>query len=96
MSKQYFVYILSSRNKALYIGMTNNLERRVWQHKNGQGSSHTKKYNINQLVYFEATSDVKSAISREKVLKGWKRDKKLELIRDFNPDWKDLSSDWLI
>ncbi len=85
---------MSSTNKALYIGMTNNLERRVWQHKNGQGSSHTKKYQIDKLVYFEETSDVKSAIAREKVLKGWKRDKKISLIIGFNPTWKDLSTEW--
>ena len=93
MIKQYFVYIMSSTNKALYIGMTNNLERRVWQHRNGQGSAHTKKYKINKLVYFEETSDVISAIEREKALKGWKRDKKITLITKHNPNWKDLSTE---
>ncbi len=93
MDKRYFVYIMSSNNKALYIGLTNNLTRRVWEHKNGQGSVHTRKYKINKLVYFEETADVKAALEREKVLKGWKRDKKVTLINEFNPAWTDLSTE---
>ena len=78
----------------LYIGMTNNLERRVWAHKNGTGSQFTRKYKINRLVYFEATTDVNAAIAREKQLKKWSRRKKIKLINSMNPKWQDLSDDW--
>ena len=78
----------------LYIGMTNNLERRVWAHKNGTGSQFTRKYKINRLVYFEATTDVNAAIAREKQLKNWSRRKKIKLINSMNPKWQDLSDDW--
>ena len=78
----------------LYIGMTNNLERRVWAHKNGTGSQFTRKYKINRLVYFETTTDVNAAIAREKQLKKWSRRKKIKLINSMNPKWQDLSDDW--
>ncbi|NMB26931.1 MAG: GIY-YIG nuclease family protein [Tissierellia bacterium] len=78
-------------NKVLYTGVTNNLERRVYEHKNKLIKGFTAKYNINKLVYFEYTSDVNSAIAREKQIKGWTRQKKNELIQSINPEWKDLS-----
>ena len=89
---QYFVYILTNKsNKVLYIGVTNDLERRMYEHKNKMVNGFTKKYNLTKLVYFDETSDVKSAIEREKQLKNWHRDWKIKLISEFNPDWKDLS-----
>jgi putative endonuclease len=80
-------------NKVLYIGITNNLGRRVYEHKNKLVNGFTAKYNVNKLVYFDSTSDVKSAISREKQIKGWTRRKKNELIASLNPGWDDLSDD---
>ena len=90
--KQYFVYILTDKmNNVLYIGVTNNLERRMYEHKTKIINGFTKKYNLTKLVYFEETADVESAIEREKQLKNWHRDWKIKLINEFNPDWKDLS-----
>ena len=89
---QYFVYILTNKsNKVLYIGVTNDLERRMYEHKNKMLNGFTKRYNLTKLVYFEVTSDVRSAIEREKQLKNWHRDWKINLISQFNPDWEDLS-----
>ena len=89
---EYFVYILTNKsNKVLYIGVTNDLERRMFEHKNKMVNGFTKRYNLTKLVYFEETSDIKSAIEREKQLKNWHRDWKIKLITDFNPVWKDLS-----
>jgi putative endonuclease len=89
---QYFVYILTNKsNKVLYIGVTNNLERRMFEHKNKMINGFTKRYNLTKLVYFEETSDIKSALEREKQLKNWHRDWKIKLINNFNPEWKDLS-----
>ena len=89
---QYFVYILTNKsNKVLYIGVTNSLERRMYEHKNKMIDGFTKRYNLTKLVYFEETSDVRSAIEKEKKLKNWHRDWKIKLINDFNPEWKDLS-----
>jgi len=89
---QYFVYILTNKvNKVLYIGVTNNLERRMYEHRNKMIDGFTKKYNLTKLVYFEETSDVRNAIEREKQLKNWHRDWKIKLVTDFNPEWKDLS-----
>jgi putative endonuclease len=85
------VYILASkRNGTLYIGVTNNLLRRIHEHKFGLVDGFTKKYQIKILVYFESTEDILEAIRREKQLKKWKRQWKLELIEDYNPDWLDL------
>ncbi len=81
-------------NKVLYTGITNNLERRVYEHKNKLAKGFTAKYNINKLVYFDYTEDVTSAISREKQIKGWSRQKKNELIENTNPDWRDLSEEF--
>ena len=89
---QYLVYILTNKsNKVLYIGVTSNLERRMFEHKNKVINGFTKKYNLAKLVYFEETSGVTSAIEREKQLKNWHRDWKIKLIDNFNPEWKDLS-----
>ena len=90
----YYVYILTNSSLTLYAGVTNDLERRVYEHKNHVVSGFTSKYNVSKLVYFEATSDVYSAISREKQIKGWTRKKKIDLITGFNPKWHDLSEDW--
>ncbi len=88
----YYVYILSNSNKnVVYIGVTNDLVKRVYEHKNHlDKGSFTSKYNVDRLVYFECTNDVESAISREKQLKGWVRKKKNWLIERMNPDWIDL------
>ena len=91
MDKYYYVYIMSSPNgNALYIGMTNSLIRRVWEHKEGTIEGFTKKYCCKKLVYYEHGQDVNGAIAREKQLKKWNREKKLVLIRRFNPLFKDL------
>ena len=91
----YFVYILANwSDSVLYIGVTGNLARRLYEHKNHLVDGFSSKYNTNKLVYFEETSDVYSAISREKQLKKWSRHKKNELICSTNPTWKDLSESW--
>jgi putative endonuclease len=91
MSRTYYVYILASKSRRLYMGMTNDLSRRMWEHKNKVVEGFTKQYNIDRLVYFEETSDVRSAIEREKQLKGWRREKKITLIETINAAWEDLS-----
>lgn len=93
-SKQYFVYILTNESKTLYIGVTNNIERRLYEHRHKLADGFTKKYQINKLVYFESFSDIAQAITREKTLKGWLRKKKVALINSVNPQWNDLSKDW--
>jgi len=92
--KQYFVYIMSSRTGTLYTGLTNDLRRRVWQHKEKRIDGFTKRYDVTRLVYFEGFGDVHEAIAREKVIKGWRRSKKLALIESLNPKWRDLSEEW--
>jgi len=87
----YFVYIMASKkNGTLYIGVTNNLIRRVFEHKQDIIEGFTKKYKVHSLVYYEHTSDIYSAIEREKAIKRWKRQWKINLIRQKNPDWDDL------
>ncbi|MEO6568756.1 MAG: GIY-YIG nuclease family protein [Opitutaceae bacterium] len=95
-SKTYWVYILASkRNGTLYVGVTNSLERRSWQHKHPQASeSFTHRYGVNHLVHFEDFRDVTNAIAREKQLKGGSRQKKIALIEKDNPEWRDLSEGW--
>ncbi|OGM93671.1 hypothetical protein A2524_03610 [Candidatus Wolfebacteria bacterium RIFOXYD12_FULL_48_21] len=91
---QYYIYILANkRNGTLYIGVTNDLKRRVYEHKEKLIEGFTKIYSIDRLVYFEATPDVRSAIAREKCLKEWHRNWKLKLIEKENPEWKDLYDD---
>jgi len=92
--RQYYVYLMTNRSKTLYLGVTNDLLRRVYEHKQKLIEGFTKKYNITRLVYFEETSDARSAIAREKQIKGWLRQKKITLIERVNPDWKDLAEDW--
>jgi putative endonuclease len=86
----YYVYIMSNRMHVLYIGITNDLERRVAEHNDATGTGFTHKYHLTRLVYFESYQDVRDAIAREKQLKGWKREKKLSLIEALNPQWSDL------
>ena len=88
------MYIMANKSRTLYTGVTSDLKRRVYQHKHKLAPGFTSKYNITQLVYFETTSDVKSAIAREKQIKGWLRSKKIALIESTNPTWQDLSTDW--
>jgi putative endonuclease len=88
---EYYVYILANwNNKVIYIGMTNNLERRIFEHRNKLLPGFTNKYNIHKLVYFESTNDVTIAIAREKEIKKWRREKKNELIETMNPNWDEL------
>lgn len=89
--RQYYVYIMNSISGTLYIGMTNDLVRRVSEHKEGTLGGFTKQYKCHRLAYYEITNDVKAAIAREKQLKGWTRSKKLTLISSMNPTWRDLS-----
>ena len=91
--REFYVYIMTNRSKTLYTGMTNNLERRVAEHRAGL-SKFTAKYEMKKLVYYEAVSDPGSAITREKEIKGWLRDKKIALIELDNPEWDDLSETW--
>jgi len=89
----YYVYILTNQNNhVMYIGVTNNLRRRVYEHKMGLYEGFTKKYRVHKLVYFESCHDVKAAIQREKQLKGWSREKKNSLVMSQNPEWKDLAT----
>ena len=92
--KQYYVYIMTNKSRTLYTGVTNDLERRVYEHKQKLVVGFTAKYNIDRLVYYEATEDVNSAIYREKQIKGWLRAKKIALIGSMNPKWTDLSARW--
>jgi putative endonuclease len=88
--KQYYVYIMTNRSRTLYTGVTNDLQRRVYEHKEKLLPGFTSKYRINKLVYFEATENVSSAIAREKQIKGWLRERKIALIETTNPQWEDL------
>ena len=94
MPKNYYTYIVASRSRTLYIGVTSNLEQRIWQHKNKEYEGFTAAYNCNRLVWFEQYSNVGAAIAREKELKGWRRARKIELIEETNPSWSDLSESW--
>jgi putative endonuclease len=94
--KNYYVYILTNEARTLYIGVTNDLERRLYEHKNKLIEGFTKKYNLTKLVYYETTTDIRDAIAREKQLKGWLRIKKITLIEESNPGWDDLSLSWRI
>ena len=90
----YFVYLLASKTGVLYVGVTNDLERRVWEHKEKLIEGFTAKYNVNRLVWFEQFREVRDAIETEKRIKGWNRAKKLALIEKMNPNWNDLSERW--
>jgi putative endonuclease len=91
--KEYFVYIMTNHSKTLYTGVTNNLMRRVYEHKQKLIPGFTKKYNITKLVYYEVFGDIKQAIAREKQIKGWLREKKIKLIESLNPNWRELSTE---
>ncbi len=91
---QYFVYIAANYRRTLYTGMTNDLRRRMYEHRNRLVHGFTSKYRIDRLVYFESTSDVKSAIAREKQIKGWRREKKIHLVEAGNPNWENLDREW--
>jgi putative endonuclease len=90
----YYVYILASRSRVLYVGVTNDLQRRAWQHRNHVVDGFTTDYRVTRVIHFEQTSDVRAAIAREKGIKGWRRAKKVALIEANNPAWRDLSEDW--
>jgi len=92
--KQYFVYFMSNKSRRLYVGITSKLYKRVFQHKNKVLPGFTARYNFDMLVYYEEFSQVASALTREKEIKGWRREKKLKLILAENPDWADLSLEW--
>ncbi|MEK7597927.1 MAG: GIY-YIG nuclease family protein [Patescibacteria group bacterium] len=94
VSFSYFIYIISSYSGVLYIGVTNNLRRRIYEHKNELVEGFSKKYKCKKLVYFEEYQDINLAIAREKQLKNWNRKKKEWLIKQLNPDFKDLSENW--
>ena len=93
-TKEYYVYIMSNASRNLYVGVTNNLEHRVAEHKSKSIEGFTSRYNLTWLVYYAPTNDVLEAIAREKQIKGWVRTKKLALVSEFNPEWKDLSIEW--
>jgi putative endonuclease len=91
---RFFVYILASRSRVLYTGVTRDLLRRVHQHRKAEVPGFSRKYQVNRLVYFEETSSAISAFERERQIKGWSREKKLRLIDSVNAGWRDLAEDW--
>ena len=93
-NQQYYIYIMTNRSKTLYVGVTSNITKRTFEHKHKLADGFTKKYNISKLVYYEITSDIRSALKREKQIKAWLRSKKIELIKSLNPGWNDLSENW--
>ena len=95
MNKTYAAYIMTNYSQtSFYIGVTGNLQKRVWEHKNKFVEGFTKRYNIDRLVYYELTDSVETALNREKQLKRWHRDWKINLIKEMNPEFRDLSMDW--
>ena len=91
VGKEYCVYIMANiHNTVLYTGVTNDLARRVYEHKNGLGSTFVKKYNVHKLIYYEVGDNIQSVLAREKQIKGGSRQKKINLIKSLNPEWKDL------
>ncbi|MBI3581932.1 MAG: GIY-YIG nuclease family protein [Nitrospinae bacterium] len=95
MINQYYVYILTNKNnRVLYTGVTNNLERRIFEHKHKLVPGFTKKYNVEKLVWYSTLSDIRLAIAEEKRIKAGPRAKKIELVEDMNPNWSDLSEGW--
>ena len=93
-TKEYFVYIMAGQSGTLYTGVTNDLQRRVVEHKLGQTPGFTSKYRVNRLVWFDDFSEIHEAIDCEKRIKGWSRQKKINLIESMNPGWKDLAVGW--
>lgn len=92
--REYYVYIMTNKSRTLYTGVTNDLVKRTYEHKQKLVEGFTKKYNITKPVYYEITNDVEAAITREKQIKGWSRQKKINLIESQNSEWKDLSEGW--
>jgi putative endonuclease len=92
--RRYYVYIMASKSRVLYVGITNDIFWRVWEHRNNVNPGFTSKYRIHRLVYFEMFKYVGNAIAREKRIKGWLREKKVALVRSANPTWEDLSESW--
>ncbi|MGD8583648.1 MAG: GIY-YIG nuclease family protein [Gammaproteobacteria bacterium] len=96
VEKDFYVYIaVNQHNNVIYVGVTNDLIRRMFEHRSGKVNGFTKRYNISKLVYFEQTGDVLAAISREKEIKKWRREKKNNLVESLNPAWDDLSMEWI-
>ena len=96
LNNTYYVYLITNwNNQVMYVGVTNNLQMRIYEHKNKLVKGFTEKYNVNKLVYFEESNDINSAIAREKEIKKWRREKKNRLVVQMNPDWEDLSLKWL-
>lgn len=92
--REYYVYILTNKwNTVLYTGVTNNLNRRISEHRDKVGSSFTTKYNLSKLAFYESTGDVEQAILREKQIKSWSRKKKIDLVQGMNPEWRDLAEE---
>lgn len=91
---EYYVYIMTNRSCTLYVGVTNNLERRVYEHKHKLVAGFTSKYNIDRLLYFETTPDVRATIAREKQIKGWRRANRVALFTAVDPNWEDLARGW--
>jgi len=94
MPKTYYVYIMSNVARMLYIGVTNNLERRVLEHRERAVDAYTSRYNLTRLVHCEPFGDIREAIAREKELKGWRRSRKIDLVHSTNPRWRDLAKEW--
>jgi putative endonuclease len=92
--RTYYVYILASRTRVFYVGVTSALVRRMYQHRHKLIAGFTRKYNVDRLVYFEETNDVRVALEREKEVKRWRRPRKIHAIESMNPEWKDLSAGW--
>ena len=92
--KEYYAYIMSNHSRTLYIRVTNDIDRRVWEHKTGAVKGFTSRYRMNKLVHYETFQNVNDAIAREKQLKSWLRRKKVALLEERNPDWDDLNSGW--
>ncbi len=93
--RTYWVYIMSSKTRTIHVGVTNDLERRVLEHKSKQAAGFTKKYAATRLVYYEEFDSVYEAIEREKQIKAWRRPKKVELVNSLNPNWSDFAEDWI-
>lgn len=92
--RAYYVYIMASKSRVLYVGVTGFLMTRVLRHKTGEGGAFTKKYHVHRLVYYQSFQNIGDAIPRETEIKAWRREKKVALIREANPTWEDLASDW--
>jgi len=92
--RRYYVYIMASKSRVLYVGITSDIWRRAWEHKNDATPGFTSKYRVHRLVYFESFKYVGNVIAREKRIKGWLREKKVALIHSANPTWEDLSDAW--